>query len=164
MATTSSATLANLPTPCVECHSLVQRVAAAAGPWQQDEVVGAHPHGQPDPRAADYLRCAACGCCWHVRFDLWEVAAVYAEQLPEAEYHRQLRSIRYGLPFTEGRWGVVALLYAPLLLATGGLAAALAWVAEREVDGWARYGPAFVVFLVGVLASGWGLVRAVRRK
>jgi hypothetical protein len=164
MATPSSATSANLPSPCVECRNLVQRVAAAAGPWQQDEIVGAHPHARPDdPRLADYLRCAVYGCCWHVRFDLWEVAAITAEQLPEAKFRRQLRSIRYGLPFTEGRWGMVVLLYAPLLLASGGLAVAGAWVAAREPDGGARYWPVVVVFLAVALASGWGLVRAVRR-
>jgi hypothetical protein len=154
---------ADLPAPCADCRCLVERVTAATGPWQQDEIAGAHPHARPDdPRAADYLRCSICRCCWRLRFDLWEVAAIDAEQLSEAEYHRQVRSIRYGLPFTEGRWGAILLVYVPILLTSGGLTAAIAWFAARDVDGWAKAWPAFVLFLCIAFVFALGLVRTMR--
>jgi hypothetical protein len=86
---------------------------------------------------------------------------VYAEQLSELEYRRRLGALRYGLPFSESRWGVVALLYGPLLLASGGLAATAAWTCIREPDGWGRFWPVLAVFSPMVVATGCGLVRAV---
>jgi hypothetical protein len=163
MATAVSDAKAHLPPACAHCRALAERVAAATEDAQWDEVVGAHPHAQPDdPRAVCYRRCAACGCCWSISWQ-FEVGAVYAEQLTEPEYRKRLRSLRYGPPF----WDTPAaswLVNGGMFLASVALAGVVVWGTLRaDAPLWSG-APWLLLCAVGTFVSGRELVRLVRSR
>ncbi len=156
------------PGPCADCLGLADRVRAWAArypgydPDAWPRVLGPHPHLEGRPEGTPF-RCRACGCSWSLDENPW-CGYVHLDRLTEREYRRRLRPPRWVPPFWEGRWGVVASLYAPFFLASVGLASAVLWVSARDADGWEKFWPALPVFSAAAFASGWGLVWAVRGK
>ncbi len=158
---TAASDAADLPTPCADCRRLVERVAAATDPGQWDEVVGAHPHARPDdPRAATYLRCAACGCCWHIEWQ-WEIGVVSAEQLSEPEFRRQLSAIRYGPPSLETRAASLLINGSMFLVAVGG-PVFVVWADARAGAPWWAGWPWLLACAVAAFVCGKELVSLVR--
>lgn len=152
----------DLPPPCADCRALVDRVAAGVGPEQWEQVAAAHPHARPDdPRAGNYLRCSACGCCWAVEWH-WETgAAVWAERLSEPEYRRRLRRMWHGPPFWETR-GAAALVNAALLLAVVVMAMFVGWANARAEAPWWAGAPWFLLGAVLAFVTGRELSRLAR--
>jgi hypothetical protein len=149
--------------PCADCLGLAERVAEWAAhypgydPAMWDRVLGPHPHLTPGAA----VRCRECGCCWSVNENPW-CGYVFLDRLTEREYRRRLRGpSRWSQLWREG-WDAVILVYAPMLLASVGLAAVLAWHAAGVGGAPDGVWPGVLVLSVVAVASGWRLVQAAR--